>query len=239
MQADDVSDHLTRAFIETTSRAMAVSATIKGLPPELKQALLSALPDVSSLRSAALSCSFLYHAFLSAEELITTQVVKNQIDADVLPEALTALKTFRSQPWSRQGVIDFVDGHHLCFRTSPPESWSLSEALPLGNLHASVEKFASDFIAEMLNTSSDFAYIDVPPGWPVSRHEMNRIQRAFYRFETYCHLFRNPHAFDAHEMRDVFFFKFSHWENEQLACIHDYLFRAVCPGTSFRVLFVV
>jgi hypothetical protein len=210
---------------------MAVTSIIEEFPLELKQALLSALSDVSSLRSAALSCLSLYHAFLNAEELITTQVVKNQLDADVLPEAVTASKSSRSQCWTRKSIMDFV-GQYLRSRMSPPKSWTLSEALPLGNLHSSVERFASDFIAEMLNMSSEFAYIDGPPRQPVSRHEMNRIQRAFYRFEVYCNLFRDPKVFDPSEIRNLFFFKFSHWENEQLACVHDYLFRAVCPGMN-------
>ncbi len=161
--------------------------------------------------------------------------MKNQIDADVLPEAVTALKSYRSQPWSRSGLLDFVH-HHLRSRMSPPESWTLSEALPLGNLHSSVERFASEFIAEMLNPSSDFAYIAAPPGWSVSRHEMNRIQRAFYRFEMYCNLFREFKVFEASDIGHIFFFGFSYRENEQLACVHDYLFRAACPGTSLRVL---
>ncbi len=210
---------------------MAVISIIEKFPVELRQGLLAALSDVSSLRSAVLSCSSLYHAFLGAEELITTQVVENQLGSDVLPEAVAALKSSRLQPWTRQGVVDFVD-HHLHSRMSPLDSWTLSEALPLGNLHSSVERFASEFIAEMLNVSSEFAYIDAPPGWPVSRQEMNRVQRAFYRFEVYCNLFRNPRVFEASEIGDLFFFKWSHWENEQLACVHDYLFRAVCPGMN-------
>ena len=209
---------------------MAVISTIEKFPLELKQALLSALSDISSLRSAALSCSSLYHAFLSAEELITTQVVKNHIDADVLPEAVAAFNSSRSQSLDTQGVLDFIN-HHFCSRTSP-DSWTLSEALRLGSLHSTVERFASEFISEMLNTSSKFAYIDAPPGWPVSRHELNRIQRAFYRFEVYCNLFRDPKVFDSFEIGDLFMFSFSHWENEQLACVHDYLFRVVCPGMN-------
>lgn len=210
---------------------MAVISTIEKFPVELKQALLSALSDVPTLRSAARSCSSFYHAFLSAEELITTQVVKNHIDADVLPEAVVALKSFRSQPFTRQGVADFVD-NHLRSRMSPPDSWTLSEAFPLGNLHSSVERFASEFIAEMLNTSSEFAYVDAPPAWPVSRHEMNRIQRAFYRFEIYCNLLRDPDVSQAIDIGKPFFSKFAYWENEQLGCVHDYLFRAVCPGMN-------
>lgn len=62
---------------------------------------------------------------------------------------------------------------------------------------------------------------------------MIRIQRAFYRFEVYCNLFQNPERFDFREQRDIFFLKFSDWENEQLACMYDYLFRVICPGTIF------
>ncbi len=209
---------------------LSVISMMERFPLELKQALLSSLLDVYSLRSAALCCSSFYHAFLSAEELITTQVVKNQLDAEVISEAVIALQS-SGQSWTRQGVLDFVD-HHLRTRTTPPTSWTLSEALPLSNLHTNVERFTSEFIAEMLNTSSEFAYIDAPPTWPVSKKEMNRIQRTFYRFEVYCNLFHDSKLFEASEIEDLFFSKFSYWENEQLACVHDYLFRVVCPGTK-------
>jgi len=202
---------------------------IEKLPVELKQNLLSALTDASSLRSAALSCPSMYYAFVNAEELIISQVVKNQIDADVLPEAVVALESSRLQPWTRHGVMDFIR-HHLHARTCLPRSWTLSEALALGRLHSGVERFAAEFMAEMLNSSSAFAYIDAPPGWSVSKNEMIRVQRAFYRFEVYCNLFREPMKFEPIETEGLFLCKFSYWENEQLACVHDYLFRAVCPG---------
>jgi hypothetical protein len=204
---------------------------LEKLPLELKQDLLSALADVASLRSAALSCPSMYRAFMNAEELITSQVVENQIDADVLPEALVALMSSRPQPWTMQGVADFIH-HHLHARTYLPRSWTLSEALPLGRLHSGVERFAAELIAEMLNPSSAFAYIDAPPGWSASKTEMDRVQRALYRFEVYCNLFRGPKKFELGDIEELFLFRFSYWENEQLACVHDYLFRAVCPGTD-------
>jgi hypothetical protein len=213
------------------SRIMAVISMIEKLHLELKQGLLSALPDVASLSSAALSCPSMYHAFLHAEELITTQVVKNQLNAEVLPEAFIAWESSRPRTWTRQDVFDFID-NHLRSRTYLPRSWTLSEALPLGKLHCSVERFASEFIAEMLNTSSAFAYIDAPPLWPVSKNELSRIQRAFCRFEVYCNLFRGTKAFDPSETEELFFFKFSYWENEQLACVHNHLFRAIYPGMN-------
>jgi hypothetical protein len=82
---------------------MAVVSMIERLPLELKQDLLAALADLASLRSAALSCPSMYHAFVNAEKLITNQVVNNQIDAAVLPEAVGALKSSRPQPWNQAG----------------------------------------------------------------------------------------------------------------------------------------
>jgi hypothetical protein len=212
---------------------MAVLSTPERFPLELRQALLSALSDVSSLRSTALSCPSFYDAFTSAEELITTQVLNNQLEnTDILPEAVAAFNSSRMQPWSSQRTRDFVDAHFHS-RRAPPDSWKLVDALPIGNLHSCVEFFATRFVAEMFSPSSTFAYIDPPSAWPLSRNEMIRIQRTFYRFEVYCNLFRNPERFDFREQRDLFFFKFSHWENEQLACVYDYLFRVICPGMIF------
>ena len=213
---------------------MAAAPIIANFPTELKQCLLSALPDIHSLRSMTLSCSSFYHAYKSAESLITSQVFQNQFEVEVLPEAVTALKSSRVLFSTRPHILDFSHGL-LRSRTAPTESWTLSAALPLSKLQLSVEYFATGFIAETLNKSSALDYIDnAPPPWPVSRAERNRIHRAFYRFEIYCNLFREFKLFRNDDQGQVFFSRFSYWENEQLACVHDYLFRAVCPGASAR-----
>lgn len=218
--------------------AAAATSTIEQFPTELKQCLLSALPDIHSLRALTLSCSSFYHAFKNAESLITPQVVRNQFDSDVLPdvlpEAVIALKASRLPTLMRPNLLDFSQDF-LRSRTAPTETWTLSTALPLSKLQLSVEYFATAFIAEMFNRSSALGCFDTaPPSWPVSRDERNRIHRAFYRFEIYCNLFRQSKLFRNAEQKQTFFSRFSYWENEQLACIHDYLFRAVCPGVSMR-----
>ncbi len=77
---------------------MASQSCIEGLPLEPKQKLLSALPDVPSLRSTVLICSSFYNAFVNAEILITTRVLTYELDADVLPEAVAALASSKSHP---------------------------------------------------------------------------------------------------------------------------------------------
>ena len=67
-----------------------------------------------------------------------------------------------------------------------------------------------------------------------TRQEICRIERALYRFEIYCNIFReSPKAQYSSvygEQKRLFFSNFAPWENEQLGCIHDFLARVVSPG---------
>lgn len=207
---------------------MAPASPLARLPPELKQEILSALPDVWSLRSMALTCSSFYNAFINAERLITTRVLKNHVAADVLPDAIAALRSSQVEPWMWREIREF-GSKRLHSQASPPASWTMVDALAVSNLHSCVEYWSEKFVKEMFNTASIFAYIDAPPAGSLSQNEKNRIQRAFYRFEVYQNLCR---GFDVRENGGFLICKDSDCENEQLACVHDYLFRAICPGTD-------
>ena len=210
---------------------MVTRSSLEGLPPELVQQILSLLPDASSLLSAVRASSSLYNAFIGAELLITSQVVRNLINVDVLPEAAAAWKSSRLAPLTRDLLENFIDDQ-LRSRQSPPLSWTLSEALPLCGLQRHVEFFSLDFASQasdQMFASSDSNNLlrNFPtPG------ELHRIHRALYRFEIFCNLFRSRKslAFGMCDQRTLFFSNFSPWENEQLGCIHDYLFYKVYPG---------
>ena len=210
---------------------MASKVRLESLPSEIIQHLLCFIPDVTSLWSTILTCSSLYNAFINAEALITSHVVKNFIDVDVLPEAVAALKSSRLAPFKRDRVLEFVQSQ-LVSRKSPQISWILPEALPLSNLHQAVEYFAASFALRTLARLSPSAFAGTLPEYPLSPEELYRIQRALYRFEIYCNLFRGRKsgALDINEQQEVFFSKFSPWENEQLGCVHDYLFHLISPG---------
>lgn len=66
----------------------------------------------------------------------------------------------------------------------------------------------------------------------LSCSERNRLSRNLYRFQIYCHLFgdRESPPLSVVNQRDKYFAHFAPWENEQLACIHDYLFEFVDLG---------
>lgn len=68
---------------------------------------------------------------------------------------------------------------------------------------------------------------------PATFQEVCRIKRSFYRFETFCNLFREVDKVLSvvHEDRKTCFFQtLAPWEIEQLGCVHDFLVEAISPG---------
>jgi hypothetical protein len=202
------------------------SSPIENLSVELKQTILSSIPDVLSLRSAALSCPALYHPLLSAETIITTRVLLNEVGFDVLSEACITQEALRLDCPTEQDIRDFI-AKNLHERRLPPQSWTLSAAIPIAKFHACLSDMALKFIRTTAMK---------PPlcgTGPVTRAEISRIERAMYRFEMFCGLFSGFGNCRSHLLEglwDTLFLNFSPWENEQLACVHDYLVQAVYPG---------
>lgn len=215
---------------------------VEGLSVELVRLVLSALPDVASLRATISSCPVFYSAFLEAEAAITTRVLLKQINASVLPEAIAALESSRlclnddEESCDEGAILAFMD-QNIRHRPVVPSSWSLLEALRVTQLHGPVGELAVSFVNEA---------VDKPPlnrsrSLSVACQEVCRIERALYRFETYCNLFRGSLMLLGspvllmrlrfyREQQRLFFTNFAPWENEQLGCIHDFLVRAVTPG---------
>jgi len=101
-----------------------------------------------------------------------------------------------------------------------PCPWTISKALSISEFHRHVHFFAADFASSALATT---------PQAQATPKELCRIQRTLYRFELYCNSVGRSNAcefeyFSEEEQRGYFFARFPPWENEQLACVHDYLF---------------
>jgi hypothetical protein len=153
-------------------------SALEALPIEVKQAIMSTLPDVRSLRSIALTSSSLYHTFRNAEGLITSKVLLNEVEFDVLPEAAAALESSRLKPWTRQRIQDFVL-EHLHIRRPPPQKCTLSDALLISELYGHIHCFMADLASKTLLKPRILTYLKAP----TSQHEKTRIIRALYRFE--------------------------------------------------------
>jgi hypothetical protein len=172
---------------------------LEQLPTELVQAILSALPDIVSLKSAALTGPHLYHAFLGAEQNIISQVLLRQFNPALLHDALAAEESSRPLSWSKQQTLDFLLRYFDHDKRPLYSSlrWKLSEALLLAKLYDHVHFFASDLGAKFLARNPISGDWDPVPR-PASSSEMDRIKRTFYRFEIYCNLFRDSRNLPLH-----------------------------------------
>ncbi|KAI8635657.1 hypothetical protein F5Y19DRAFT_482857 [Xylariaceae sp. FL1651] len=205
---------------------------IEGLSVELVRMILSALPDVTSLQSAVLSCPLLYCAFSKADGAIVADVLLNQVDVSVLPEVIAASESSRlhlhdTEPQSRE-AIDHSVARNLRQRPTTPKFLSLKEVLSLERFHSCVEQLARQFV-EVALTERPALHSGSGTTW----HEICRIQRALYRFEIYCNIFRegpNVPSTIYQEQKQLYLANFAPWEHEQLGCIHDFLVRAVSPA---------
>ncbi|KAI0385011.1 hypothetical protein F5Y04DRAFT_292552 [Hypomontagnella monticulosa] len=163
------------------------------LPPEIKQQVLSSLPNLDSLKAAALSCP-------------------------IVVEKSSCLESY-----GHDAVRQF-GRENLATRPTPSVThWKLVDALPLERFHVHVHVLAEKIMEKIQHncpsTRSDA--VTLP-----NRQEIVRVERALYRFQLYCNLFREGEP-DHQKQRDVYFSYFSAWENEQLACVHDLLVRMV------------
>jgi hypothetical protein len=209
---------------------------LEQLPPELIQVVLSELPDIASLESAVLTGPHLYYAFMDAEAQITKKVFLQQIPAELLHDTLAAEVSSREETWRREKADDFLSQYFARdqqpFRSSL--QWKLSQVLSLARLYNIINFFTTDLVSPILTQNPLSGDKEVTSSWqPLSQSERNRIQCNFYRFQIYCNLFRDKKNGPFHsddDQRDNYFAHFAPWENEQLACINDYLLRIITPG---------
>ncbi|KZL79032.1 hypothetical protein CI238_06851, partial [Colletotrichum incanum] len=215
------------------------------IPDEIWVAILSYLPDFSCLRNAALVSP----THLRCAPSACRQVILNEIGHRTLPDAITALESSNFDPKDLNLVANFSN-EYLKRRTPVPPTISLANGAALSELHKCVSHLSSKFqdlalqrlVKEQRGLASD------RHDWPEapttaeepSAAEAARFQRALYRFEIYCKLFKDPEVvrfnLDAVNFQRAHFFDcLSPWEIEQLVATRDLLAAAVI-GPPLRAL---
>ena len=201
------------------------------LPVELKLTLFYALSDVDTLIALSHTSSSFYKGFKESQSLIVATVLSKEIHPDVLPSAVAVWEASRIKPWSKSRVQRFLETYSDSVAPPSRSTWTLSEASEISSLYGHVQYFAADFCASILpvhpiSGAQDAIYS------PPSLSETCRIECTLYRFELYCTLFRrqsmrqkDDDRFSIAEQQSLYFEKFKPWQNEQLACIHDYLYK--------------
>jgi len=202
-------------------------------PVELKLEIFFALRDVPSLVALTETSSSFYRIFTNSQALIVTTVLSNEIHPAVIPHAIAVWEASCIKPWSKTGVERFLERHPESYLQQPRSIQTLSEASTISKLHSHVQFFTEDFCASILSVHP-ITKVPEPTYIPPSTKELCRIQTAFYIFELFCTLFRiqretqkDEHRFSSREQQELFLEKFKRWENEQLACVYNYLIRKV------------
>lgn len=226
--------------------------TIHWLPIHVVRLVLSQLDSMQSLGSAILSHSIFYTAFMEDTPGLVGDILSSQMDTRVLPFARAVHEAAAVSNFDLSKVWSFLDSrlHPMDFDADvwfrlKPFQLSPTVAAAISKFHAVVQHFAQDFVGRSIR-SGKYPRKFRRQACRINDTEYFRVQRALYRFQLYCNLFyRNTRDLtpDAarrqeieHLLHMVFFRHFPQWENEQLACIHDYLERVLSDGEILRPL---
>ena len=179
-------------------------------------------------------CSSFHRAVLANQDSILQNVLRNEVSATVLPDALITFAStrlllgedFKMLPYVPPRDRDYLRGLRQIAELGPV-SWSMPKALAISKLHRDVDFFVSAFAATL--TTSLSMSITSNSSKALKPREIERIQRSFYRYELFCNLLRKDALHTESKCRQ-FFKKFAPWENEQLASVYEYLFGQLSIG---------
>ncbi|KAL9093593.1 MAG: hypothetical protein Q9165_003988 [Trypethelium subeluteriae] len=213
----------------------------EGCPNEILSGIFMALPDFQALRTLALTGPVFYHVLIRDSPRIVGSVVANEVPVELLPEAVAVLRTSLRDQTDCLTLRKFL-GQYLTSRQSSLErEWTIRDGASIHKIHDICTVFAGKFASEALsNCHLANDWFEEKPERPASERELLRIVRSFYRFELYLNLFSSnsllhrANAKESHfvylryaEERRQYWRQYAPWENEQLACIHDWLCRSI------------
>ena len=86
-----------RQIVMKEHQTRIANSRLEMLPAETEQMVMSVLPNIPCLKSAALTCSSFYDAFKGAEVLIITQVLESEVAPEIMPEAIAVQENISSK----------------------------------------------------------------------------------------------------------------------------------------------
>ena len=113
----------------------------------------------------------------------------------------------------------------------PTGYWSLRTFAELSGRVRHVKYFTQEFVRTLESCPLRPDGISLEEPISLTHSEVNRIERAFYRYEVFCNICHlhcgteNPV-----EQKQMFFSKFAPWENEQLVSVYEFLQERLSDG---------
>lgn len=215
------------------------------LHPELQARIMSQLPTPGSLHSLIRASPRFFQVFLDRKQQILSKMAMQNFHQGVLSDAMVTVKASQlGDPPSRNSVLQFLGDLPLERDVHRAPVLPINTAVALCRLHEDVDYFLIDFSKRslrMLATANEPSDSSNPsPGqYPthmfepvLSSLEAGRLQRAFCRFETFCHLFAKSDTrhsdITVKEQSQLFLQLFPKWQIEEIACIRDHLVHRLC-----------
>ncbi|MCJ1409908.1 hypothetical protein MMC19_003992 [Ptychographa xylographoides] len=238
---------------------MAISG-FESLSVELRLMILQQLSSPRDLYRLICTSRACYYTFIGHKTSILAAVIQTAIPREVLPDALAACEASEIRAISillpskpreiadtsrgriTRYIQDFMDG----YRAQPKATLSGLTDLPvlvsLCRLWEVVDFFISDYkktvFKQMAHLFTDATQHHEQRAkinyWAdqeeLSTTEVGRLQRAFFRFETYRKLFafgQNQSEYypimGSYFHSTLFLKRFPGWQEEEITCIYDYL----------------
>ena len=211
---------------------------MESLPTEVKIQLFTCLSDLSAIKNLSQTSIAFNKAFMSSKDCIVREVVKSLLDPELLQEVTAVAKSLHMKPWSRDAISRILDD---CFPSRPTLAainWDFSTSVTIFKLQSVVRSLSTDFASVALSKEC-LTNRNGNSGPPPTKSELRRFERNFWKFELYCTFFRSREPYGTFPTEDrvepeeqitIFFDRFAPFENEQLGCIHDFLWDQISPG---------
>ncbi|KAJ4292875.1 hypothetical protein N0V88_005533 [Collariella sp. IMI 366227] len=213
------------------------SVTFQSLPGDILGLILDHCPDLDTFLSCIATCRAFYDVFQSAPKSFARNLVHRLIEPSLLPEAILVFcaRSYRTRHMSDLplAVSQILSWRNDEQRPNFLNLWSLRQAISALRLNAIISTLAGELATSHLSKFEELS--DHKQKLP-SEQELRRINRALYRYEIYSALLPR-HAHDSDEQSQgygaaqlAFLGRASAWENEQLVCVYEALWRRVAPA---------
>ena len=217
---------------------------LEHLPAELRIRVLCSVPDLHTLRALIRASPVYFAQYRLDRRPILARALQADLGEELLVDVYAAFKSRPSELGPRKGPNSNVTNFLRLYRRwrSPgggqrptPDVFSLDELRWITWFHLrTVQPLAARFVASAL------AQLGPSPASPaasdlggagrhqeLSRTEQTRLLRAFYRFETFCHLF-GGNQYESSSLRcsdisRIYFSELEPWEVEETGCIYDFI----------------
>jgi hypothetical protein len=205
--------------------------SITDLPCEIVGTILKNLDHLQWLPPALLTCRHFYVSFKESHG-VEASILRHQTTPALLPHAVAVMEASRlPRPLVGSSVFGLLEELYR----SPARLAARVSALPtpvvrkMARTHDAIHALATSFATTAQERISPPRTVTA-----LSPSEYFRFCRAFYRAELFYTLFGHRGFNDT--MKEWFFWRHRDWENEQLACVYDYLDERFTQGESVKYL---